>query len=77
MLKLLCAACIPAVRKAANGMRITTFVFFEVEKINELVVTSNKLQFRRPLCSCLGPYVSRRPPAAQRWGVLCPAATSI
>jgi hypothetical protein len=43
------------------------------EKINELVVTSNKLtdNFAGLITSGLGPDVARGPPVVPRWPILC------
>jgi hypothetical protein len=56
-------ACVTLVRKAADEIRITIFFeSFGVKKINELVVTSNKLtnNFAVLVTSVLGPRVGPR-----------------
>jgi hypothetical protein len=51
------------VRKAADETRITFFTSLEVNKVNELIVTSNELtNFTGLVASGLGPDVSRGPP---------------
>jgi hypothetical protein len=58
-------ACVALVQKAADEIRITiSFKSFGVKKINELVVTSNKLtnNFASLVTNGLGPDVARGPP---------------
>jgi hypothetical protein len=57
-------ACAVLVRKAADEIRITIFNSFGVNKINELVVTGNRLtnNFAGLITSGLGLDVARGPP---------------
>jgi hypothetical protein len=62
-------ACVALEHKAAEEIRITIFKHFRMKKVNEFVVTSNKLtnNFAGLVTSGLGPDVARRPPVAPRW----------
>jgi hypothetical protein len=63
-------ACVAVVRKAADEIRITTFFkSFGTKKINERILTSNKLtnNFTGLVTSGLGPDVAGGPPVGPRW----------
>jgi hypothetical protein len=60
--------CVVLVRKAAEEIRGSPFLYLRAQKINELVVTSKKLtnNFAGLVTAGLGPDMARGPPVGPR-----------